>query len=93
VREVSVRDRTFAVRRGHLFEVSYVQRGVTQLATVDAADDDVTCGCGETCVHVPVLEEIVLPPSRPTTVGVLSIDRQGLVLMARRRGGLPGHAR
>ena len=72
--------------------MSYVQRGVTQLAVVDA-EDEVTCGCGETCVHVPVLEEIVLPPSRPATVGMTPIDRDGLVAMARRRGILDLTAR
>jgi hypothetical protein len=38
------------------------------------AEGDVTCGCGATCEHVPVLEEVVLPPMRPR------------VAMARRRG-------
>jgi hypothetical protein len=59
---------------------------VTQLAVVDAADDDVTCGCGATCDHVPVLEEVVLPPSRPARVGMTALDRHGLVAFARRRG-------
>jgi hypothetical protein len=49
-------------------------------------DDDVSCGCGESCVHAPVLEEIVLPPARPAVVGMTAIDRDGLVAMARRRG-------
>jgi hypothetical protein len=50
------------------------------------AEGDVTCGCGATCEHVPVLEEVVLPPMRPRVVGLLAIDRAGLVAMARRRG-------
>jgi hypothetical protein len=37
-------------------------------------------------VHAPVLEEVVLPPSRPATVGMTALDRHGLVAMARRRG-------
>lgn len=79
-----MRDRTQAGESRHQFEVPYVQRHVIQTAIVD--DEDVTCGCGEDAVHAPVLEEIVLPPSRPARVGFLSIDRAGLVAMARRRG-------
>ena len=59
---------------------------MTQLAVVDADDDDVTCGCGDVCVHTPVLEEIMLPPRRPLMVGMRPIDRHGLVAMARARG-------
>jgi hypothetical protein len=51
-----------------------------------ADDGDVMCGCADSCEHVPVLEEIVLPPSRPRQVGVTALDRHGLVAMARRRG-------
>ncbi len=80
-----MRDHTNATRAGHLFEVSYVQEGVTQLAVVDA-EGEVTCGCGEVCSHAPVLEEVVLPPSHPRTVGMLPIDRAGLVALAHRRG-------
>ncbi|HUQ02028.1 MAG TPA: hypothetical protein VM261_05995 [Kofleriaceae bacterium] len=58
---------------------------MTQLAVVDA-EGDVTCACGEVCTHVPVLEEVVLPPVRPAVVGMLTIDRAGLAAMARRRG-------
>lgn len=81
-----MRHRTPAGESRHLFEVPYVQRHVIQTAIVDVDDEDVTCGCGADCVHAPVLEEVVLPPSRPAHVGVLAIDRRGLVAMARRRG-------
>jgi hypothetical protein len=54
--------------------------------TMADAEGDVTCGCTRACEHVPVLEEIVLPPMRPLVVGMLAIDRAGLVAMARRRG-------
>ena len=93
VREASVRDHTFARGSGHLFEVSCVQRGVTQLAVVGADDEDVTCGCGATCVHTPVLEEVVLPPLRPAQVGMRALDRHGLVALAHSRGMLAFTAR
>ncbi len=86
-----MRDRTRVGDSRHQFEVPYVQRHVIQTAIVD--DEDVTCGCGCGCgedekdlAFAPVLEEVVLPPSRPATVGLLSIDRDGLVALARRRG-------
>lgn len=78
-----MRDRTHTCETRHQTIVSSVLRRVIQAI---ADDGDVTCGCGETCDHAPVLEEIVLPPLRPLRVGVLSIDRDGLVAMARRRG-------
>jgi hypothetical protein len=82
-----VRDPAADCRTGHLFDVSRVLRTVTLPAIVDE-DDVVSCGCGETCIHAPVLEEIVLPPVRPTVVGMTALDRHGLVAMAHRRGML-----
>ncbi len=49
-------------------------------------DDDVMCSCAGACDHAPVLEEIVLPPTRPLSVGAMPLDRAGLVELARRRG-------
>lgn len=49
-------------------------------------EDSVACACQGACEHTLLLSETVLPPIRPRTVGMLPIDRQGLVDMAYRRG-------
>jgi hypothetical protein len=46
----------------------------------------VECGCEGPCDHAPRIEEYVLPSRRPAEVGVMPIDRDGLVELARRRG-------
>jgi hypothetical protein len=56
----------------------------------DDVEDLVACGCQEgsceSCEHAPVLSEVVIPPLRPRSVRMRTLDRNGLVEMAYGRG-------
>lgn len=47
------------------------------------------CGCQGPCEHVLELSEVVIPPLRPRSVRMRTLDRRGLVEMAYGRGAGP----